>query len=82
MIVDGNILWLEASCNPVHDDTGELYKVIKFATVITEKMNREIGKTSEIAFNISRKTDENADLGLNVIGITIEKVTTLSEGLV
>ncbi|MFY8327241.1 hypothetical protein [Pseudoalteromonas sp. ZZD1] len=64
-------MWLEASYNPVHGDTGELYKVIKFATVITEQMNREIEKTSEIAFNISRRTGENADLGLIVIGITI-----------
>lgn len=80
---NGNVLWLEATYNPIHDDTGELYKVIKFATVITEQMNREteVGKTSEIAFNISRKTDKNADLGLNVIGNTIEKVTALSEGL-
>lgn len=79
----GNIVWLEASYNPIHDDSGELYKVIKFATVITEQMNREIEvvKTSEIAFDISRKTDESADTGLSVISSTIERVTKLSEEL-
>lgn len=51
----GNIVWLEASYNPVHDDSGKLYKVVKFATEITEQMNRElkISETSEIAYDLS-----------------------------
>ncbi|WP_420554703.1 PAS domain-containing protein [Neptuniibacter marinus] len=51
---DKNIVWLEASYNPVHDETGKLYKVVKFATVITEQMEREIAisETSDIAYDI------------------------------
>lgn len=80
---NGEPLWLEASYNPVYDDDGELYKVIKFATVITEQMNREseIEKSSEVAFNVSCKTGEDAEKGLSVISGTIEKVTKLSDGL-
>ncbi len=38
----GRPVWLEASYNPVHDAYGKLYKVIKFATVITEQVQREM----------------------------------------
>jgi methyl-accepting chemotaxis protein len=36
----GTPVWLEASYNPIHDESGVLYKVVKFATVITEQMTR------------------------------------------
>ena len=51
---NGNVVWLEASYNPVHDESGELYKVVKFATVITEQMEKEfaITETSQIAYGI------------------------------
>ena len=64
----GNEVWLEASYNPIHDDNGDLYKVAKFATVITEQMRREqaISQTAEIAFDISKQTDADAENGLEV----------------
>lgn len=37
----GRVVWLEASYNPVSDSYKRLYKVVKFATVITEQVNRE-----------------------------------------
>ena len=76
----GNTIWLEASYNPVHDDSGELYKVVKFATVITEQMNREsaIADTSKIAYEISKKTGENATDGLAVLQKTIHAMNELS----
>lgn len=77
----GNIVWLEASYNPVHDDSGKLYKVVKFATEITEQMNRElkISETSEIAYDISKKTDQDATTGINVINHTTQTMNALSE---
>lgn len=76
----GNAIWLEASYNPVRDDSGELYKVVKFATVITEQMNREyaIADTSKIAYEISKKTDENAAEGIAVLQKTIHTMNELS----
>lgn len=76
----GNVLWLEASYNPVHDDSGELYKVVKFATVITAQMNREtaIAETSKIAYEISKKTDDDASEGINVLQKTIHTMNELS----
>ncbi|MEM6185335.1 methyl-accepting chemotaxis protein [Shewanella vaxholmensis] len=76
----GNPVWLEASYNPIHDDSGELYKVVKFATVITEQMNREfaISQTSEIAYKISNKSDSDAIIGKKVIQSTIQTMSELS----
>ncbi|XDZ02147.1 methyl-accepting chemotaxis protein [Marinomonas polaris] len=76
----GNVVWLEASYNPVHDDSGKLYKVIKLATVITEQMEREfaISETSKIAYDISKKTDENTLKGMSVLESTIQTMDELS----
>lgn len=76
----GNVVWLEASYNPVHNDSGKLYKVIKLATVITEQMEREfaISETSEIAYDISKKTDENTLKGMSVLESTIQTMDELS----
>lgn len=78
---NGNVVWLEASYNPVHDDSGKLYKVIKLATVITDQMEREfaISETSEIAYGISKKTDENTLKGISVIESTIQTMDELSK---
>ena len=35
----GRVVWLEATYNPVLDATDRLYKVVKFATVITDQVN-------------------------------------------
>lgn len=77
----GETVWLEASYNPIHDDNGELYKVAKFATVITEQMNREfaIAETSDIAYEISKTSDADALTGINVIKSTIQTMDELSE---
>ncbi|MDC0610805.1 PAS domain-containing methyl-accepting chemotaxis protein [Vibrio sp.] len=77
----GNVAWLEASYNPVHDDFGKLYKVIKFATVITDEVNREqaISEAANIAYDISQETDDFAENGQQVIRDTIKTMESLSE---
>ncbi|GAB3488240.1 methyl-accepting chemotaxis protein [Marinomonas epiphytica] len=76
----GQVIWLEASYNPIHDETGKLYKVVKFATVITEQMEREtaISQTSNIAYEVSIETDTNATTGIEVLNSTIETMSSLS----
>lgn len=86
----GNEVWLEASYNPIHDENGDLYKVAKFATVITDQMRREqaISETAGIAYDISKQTDSDAENGLGVVRQTIltmnalsKKLETASEGI-
>lgn len=38
----GRVVWLEASYNPIIDAHDVLYKVVKFATVITDQVNQEL----------------------------------------
>lgn len=86
----GNVVWLRASYNAVHNDRGELYKVVKFATDVTENINRElaISEAADIAFDISQETDSSAEKGNLVIGDTIcvmeelaNQMTEASEGI-
>ncbi|SEG30703.1 methyl-accepting chemotaxis sensory transducer with Pas/Pac sensor [Marinobacterium lutimaris] len=77
----GNVVWLEATYNPIHDESGRLYKVAKLASVITEEVQREaaITETSNIAYDISTQTDEGATRGMQVIGSTIDSMNRLSD---
>ncbi|MBL1379407.1 methyl-accepting chemotaxis protein [Zobellella iuensis] len=76
----GRVVWLEASYNPIHDEEGELYKVVKFATLITEQVNRELAtaETSDIAYDISKSTDDNTLKGMEVIDATLGTMHELS----
>ncbi|EAR10412.1 methyl-accepting chemotaxis protein [Reinekea blandensis] len=76
----GQIIWLEATYNPIYDDQGNNYKVVKLATDITRQMEREfaISETSDIAYDVSKKTDADAANGMSVLQSTLEKVEGLS----
>ncbi|WP_417559568.1 methyl-accepting chemotaxis protein [Marinomonas sp.] len=76
----GQDVWLEASYNPINNESGQLYKVVKFATVITEQMNREfaISETSKVAYDVSKKSDQDAIHGKEVIDSTIQTMNELS----
>ncbi|MCZ4372842.1 PAS domain-containing methyl-accepting chemotaxis protein [Vibrio diazotrophicus] len=75
----GHVVWLEASYNPIHDDAGELYKVVKFATVITEQVHQEIAaqEAAQIAFNVSEETGHQTIQGQEVITAIIAKMDNL-----
>lgn len=70
----GRAVWLEASYNPVHDVYGKLYKVIKFATIITDQVNRElaVSEAATIAFSTSQQTDLSAQQGAAVVQQTVD----------
>ncbi len=61
----GREVWLEASYNPISNMYGQLYKVVKFATVITAQIHQEkaIAQAAEIAYNTSLQTDNSARIG-------------------
>ena len=76
----GNEVWLEASYNPIRNEDGNLYKVVKFATVITEQMQREfaISEAANVAFNISQETGEQARTGNEVLNATVKAMNELT----
>ncbi|UVK97984.1 PAS domain-containing methyl-accepting chemotaxis protein [Pseudomonas sp. B21-048] len=65
----GRVVWLEATYNPVTDANNKLYKVVKFATVITDQVNREqaVAEAADIAYSTSQQTDNSAQRGTTVV---------------
>lgn len=76
----GHIVWLEASYNPIFNEQNELYKVVKFATVITDQVERElaISEAADIAYSTSTETDHLADQGAAVIEQTVKVMNELA----
>ncbi|HGM6509691.1 TPA: methyl-accepting chemotaxis protein [Pseudomonas aeruginosa] len=76
----GRVVWLEASYNPVSDSYGRLYKVVKFATVITDQVNHElaVSEAADVAYTTSKSTDESAKRGSEVVQDTVKVMQDLA----
>lgn len=76
----GRVVWLEASYNPITNNYGQLYKVVKFATVITDQINQEnaIAQAADIAYKTSQQTDATAQHGNQVVQETIAVMRALA----
>ena len=76
----GRVVWLEASYNPIFDSYNKLYKVVKFATVITDQVNREqaISEAADIAYSTSQQTDITAQRGNKVLLEMVEVMNKLA----
>ncbi len=57
----GNTVWVEATYNPIRNDEGKVYKVIKFASDITSRVNGAISAV-EVAAATSEETAQIAKL--------------------
>nr|WP_313201986.1 PAS domain-containing methyl-accepting chemotaxis protein [Pseudomonas sp.] len=70
----GRTIWLEASYNPIFDAHDVLYKVVKFATVITDQVNQElaVAQAADIAYNTSLETDSSARKATDVVTQTVD----------
>ncbi|HCT07557.1 MAG TPA: chemotaxis protein [Pseudomonas sp.] len=77
----GNTVWLEATYNPVMDATDRLYKVVKFATVITDQVNREqaVAEAANIAYSTSLQTDNSAQRGTTVVTQAVDVMRDLAK---
>ncbi len=76
----GRTVWLEASYNPVLDANEKLYKVVKFATVITDQVNQEqaVAEAANIAYSTSLQTDSTAQRGTTVVTEAVKVMRDLS----
>ncbi len=76
----GQAVWLEATYNPVHNPEGQLYKVVKFASVVTDQVNREvqIKNAAHVAYDISRQTDIDAANGADVVQETVQTMHSIA----
>ena len=77
----GRLVWLEATYNPVLDANERLYKVVKFATVITDQVNRElaVAEAANIAYSTSLQTDDSAQRGTTVVTQAVNVMRDLAQ---
>ena len=76
----GRVVWLEATYNPVLDANDRLYKVVKFATVITDQVNQEqaVAEAANIAYSTSLQTDNSAQRGTTVVTQAVDVMRDLA----
>lgn len=79
----GRIVWLEATYNPVYDADGKLSKIIKFASDITERIERfeEDSRGASRAYHISAETEKVAEQGAEVIQQTAREVRLIADNI-
>ena len=80
----GNEIWIQASYNPIIDMNGKVFKVVKYATLITEQKLKNayfegqinaIGKSQAvIEFNVDGIIQWANDNFLNTVGYTLDEI--------
>ncbi|HEC1764305.1 TPA: PAS domain S-box protein [Campylobacter lari] len=75
---NNKLIYLEASYNPIKNDDGEIYKVIKFATDITEQVVRDEEKLKLIS-ELAEQNDNLTQEGDSVIENTVQNIQNIAE---
>ncbi|MEW6678252.1 MAG: PAS domain-containing methyl-accepting chemotaxis protein [Pseudomonadota bacterium] len=77
----GGQVWLEATYNPVLDPNGKAYKVVKFASDITERVQRHQAEKqgAETAYNVALETRETSREGAEIILGSVSKMQSIAE---
>ena len=76
----GANLWIQASYSPIRDAKGEVYKIVKFASDITQDVEREqaISDAANVAYSTAVETSQVAQEGNQVLKGTV----TISQKMV
>ncbi|QOR00855.1 energy taxis response protein CetZ [Campylobacter sp. 2014D-0216] len=75
---NNKLIHLEASYNPIKNDDGEIYKVIKFATDITEQVVRDEEKLKLIS-ELADQNDNLTQEGDSVIENTVQNIQNIAD---
>ncbi|QBF26648.1 methyl-accepting chemotaxis protein [Pseudomonas tructae] len=76
----GQMVYLEASYNPIFDTRGRLYKVVKFASDITQQVSTQ-QTAAESAHATSVQNDACARKGSQVVQQTVQVIEEISQDL-
>lgn len=70
----GATVYLEATYNPVLDESGQVVKVIKFASDVSVEMNKaeEIRKAAELSFDTAKETSQISTRGMGSLGDSVQ----------
>lgn len=79
----GKVVWLEASYNPVYDAEGKLSKIVKFASDISERIEKfeEDSRGASRAYHISAETEKVAEQGAQVIQQTAKEMRLIADNI-
>ncbi|KHO64060.1 MULTISPECIES: methyl-accepting chemotaxis protein [Pseudomonas] len=79
----GATVWLQATYNPLYDEHGQLYGVIKFASDLTRRVEQRQAESqaARLAFDTSRQTDQHAREGAAVVQQTVGVVQSIADEL-
>ena len=79
----GRAVWLRATYNPLYDAAGRLYGVIKFASDITEQIERRNAESAaaQLAYEIAEQTDRSAIEGNAAVEETVGVVQGIASEL-
>ncbi|HEF1622343.1 TPA: PAS domain-containing protein [Campylobacter lari] len=75
---NNKLIHLEASYNPIKNDDGKIYKVIKFATDITEQVVRDEEKLKLIS-ELAEQNDNLTQEGDSVIENTVQNIQGIAD---
>jgi methyl-accepting chemotaxis protein len=76
----GNVLWLEASYNPIVAQDGALIRVIKFATDVTERITN-IQNASEAVHSTVTETEQVSEQGKAVLTKSVSIMDEITENI-
>lgn len=70
----GQVVWLEASYNPLVNQDGQVYKVIKFASDVTQREERKIAiaQAAELAMSTSEETAQISLRGKDTLAESVK----------
>ena len=76
----GRPLWLRATYNPVFDEDGQLYKIVKFASNVTAQMEKSQleREAAQQAYETARRTDESTRVGATVVENSVQNINALA----
>ena len=79
----GDELWLEATYNPILDENGTVYKVVKFASDITEEVlkGKQDAASAMRAHTLALETDTTVGEGSEVIHKSVLEMTNISKAV-
>ena len=76
----GKILWLEATYNPIYDKSGKIFKIIKFASDVTSRVEKE-QSIQEVVLSTSEETAQIASRGKQVLDGAVKQAELISESV-
>lgn len=79
----GEPLWLRATYNPVFDAAGQLYKIVKFASDVTEQVQRNQRErdAASHAWDMAVQTRSSAQAGAAVVESSISMIDRIAQGM-